>query len=69
MTAKISTEEIERRRKLVSEANWSAEMEGLGTQTEEYNALSELWITGQISDEELEERQMKMTMGRIKNSV
>lgn len=42
----ISDEEMTRRRKVGSKANWSAEMEGLGQQTLEFSALSEPWITG-----------------------
>lgn len=63
----ISEEEVARRRKVVSKANWSAEMEGLGRQTSEYNALSELWIIGEIGREELEKRRMEMVLDRVKN--
>lgn len=63
----ISDEEVVRRRKLVSKANWSAEMEGLGRQTPEYNALSELWVSGEIDREELEKRRMEMVLDRVKN--
>lgn len=52
----ISHEEIARRRRIVEEANWSVRMEGLGEQDAEYNALSELWITGKITRDELELR-------------
>ena len=65
----ISAAERERRAKAVSKANWSAEMEGLGKQTPEYNALSDLWIKGKISRAELEKRQIKMTRDRIKSRV
>ncbi len=61
----LSDAEMARRRKLVSKANWSAEMEGLGRQSPEYNALSELWITGQISRDELERRTYQMVQDRI----
>ena len=54
--ASISPEEIARRRKAMAEAVWSARMAGLGKPTEEDSALSELWITGQITHEELKKR-------------
>ena len=54
--ASISPEEIARRRKAMAEAVWSARMAGLGKPTEEESALSELWITGQITYEELKKR-------------
>ncbi|WP_353534043.1 hypothetical protein [Cognatishimia sp. WU-CL00825] len=58
---------MQRRRKIVSRANWSAEMEGLGRQTPEYNALSELWITGEIDRIELQERRMRMVLDRVRD--
>lgn len=54
----ISPEEIARRRKAMSEAVWSSRMAGLGMPTREEEALSELWITGQISHKELKKRRM-----------
>lgn len=47
--ASISPEEIARRRKVMSKAVWSSRMAGLGMPTAEESALSELWITGQIT--------------------
>lgn len=58
--ATISAEEEGRRRRVVASANWSAEMEGLGSQTKDYDALSELWITGKISRDELDKRRRAM---------
>lgn len=52
----ISSEEIARRRKAMSGAVWSSRMAGLGKATVEEAALHELWITGQISHEELRTR-------------
>lgn len=60
--ASISSEEIARRRKAMAEAVWSARMEGLGTPDAESEALSELWITGQITHEEMETRRMALVM-------
>lgn len=48
----LSAEEQNRRRKMVSSANWSARMAGLGKPDAESVMLAELWITGQISREE-----------------
>ena len=62
----ISPEEIARRRKIVASADWSMRMEGLGKQTPEYDELSELWITGQISKAELDARRVKMVMDYIR---
>lgn len=42
-------------------------MEGLGRQTPEYNALSELWITGEIDRQELRERRMRMVLYRVRD--
>ncbi|MEP3895194.1 MAG: antitoxin VbhA family protein [Litorimonas sp.] len=56
--ASISPEEIARRRKAMSKAVWSSRMAGLGKPTAEESALSELWITGQITHEELKKRRM-----------
>lgn len=42
-------------------------MEGLGRQTPEYNALSELWITGKIDRQELQERRMRMVLDRMRD--
>ncbi len=52
----VSCEEIARRRKAMSEAVWSSRMAGLGEPTSEDEALSELWITGQISHDEMRRR-------------
>lgn len=52
----ISPEEVARRRKARSKAVWSSRMAGLGMPTPEEEALAELWITGQITHEELKER-------------
>jgi hypothetical protein len=60
INALISPGEIARRRKVVTAADWSMRMEGLGKQTPDYNALSELWITGQISKTELNARTKQM---------
>ena len=49
--ASISPEEIARRRKAMSKAVWSSRMAGLGMPTAQERALSELWITGQITHE------------------
>lgn len=54
----ISAEEMERRRKLVAETNWSAQMEGLGEPTAAENDLDELWIIGVITQDELRDRRM-----------
>lgn len=54
----IGPEEIARRRKAMSKAVWSSRMAGLGKPTAEESALSELWITGQITHEELKKRRM-----------
>ena len=48
----LSAEEQNRRRKMVSSANWSARMAGLGKPDAESVMLAELWITGQISRDE-----------------
>ena len=48
----LSAEEQARRRKLVSGADWSCRMEGLGKPPAERVALDELWITGQITKDE-----------------
>lgn len=56
----ISAEEMERRRKLVSETNWSAQMEGLGEPSAAENDLDELWITGAITQDELEARRIAL---------
>ena len=48
----LSAEEQARRRKMVSSANWSARMAGLGKPDAESVMLAELWITGQISSDE-----------------
>lgn len=64
--SRIGPEEEARRRKVVSKANWSAAMEGLGEPTSEYSALSELWIAGVITREELRERRRQMVMVRIR---
>jgi hypothetical protein len=61
----VSSEEEARRRKVVSKANWCVAMEGLGEPTPEYNALSELWITGKITREELRGRRRQQVMHRI----
>lgn len=50
----ISADEQTRRRHLVTEADWSCRMEGLGTPTAERAALDERWIVGEISREEYE---------------
>ncbi len=63
----INAAEQAMRRKRVTAANWSARMEGLGKQTPDYDALSELWITGQISREELEDRRMDMLKEYLRN--
>lgn len=60
INALISPDEVARRRKAMSKAVWSSRMEGLGTPNAESEALSELWITGQISHEEMENRRMKL---------
>ncbi len=52
----ISEAEEARRRKVVSRARWHSAMEGLGDSTDDEKALDELWVTGQISREELELR-------------
>lgn len=52
----ISPEEIARRRKAMSQAVWSSRMAGLGKATVEEAALHKLWITGQISHEEMRKR-------------
>jgi hypothetical protein len=62
----ISPEDIARRRKIVAKADWSMRMEGLGKQTPEYDELSELWITGQISKAELDARTAKMVTDYIR---
>lgn len=62
----ISPAEVARRRKIVAKADWSMRMEGLGKQTAEYDDLSELWITGQISKAELDERTAKMVTDYIR---
>ncbi|MFV1630823.1 antitoxin VbhA family protein [Phaeobacter sp. JH20_18] len=62
----ISPDEIARRRKIVAKADWSMRMEGLGKQTGEYDDLSELWITGQISKAELDARTAKMVTDYIR---
>ena len=64
--ASISPEEIDRRRKAMAEAVWSARMEGLGTPNAESEVLSELWITGQISHEEMETRRMALVMDYVR---
>jgi hypothetical protein len=51
--APISVEEIARQRKAMSKAVWSSRMAGLGMPTAKESALSELWITGQITHEEM----------------
>lgn len=66
-TAGIDPDEVARRKKVVSRANWSVEMEGLGKQTPEYGVLSELWITGEISRGELQNRRRQMVLDRIQN--
>ena len=65
--ASISSEEIARRRKAMAEAVWSARMEGLGTPDAESEALSELWITGQISHKEMEARRMALVMDYVRD--
>lgn len=65
--ASISPEEIARRRKSMAEAVWSARMEGLGTPDAESEALSELWITGQITHEEMETRRMALVMDYVRD--
>lgn len=60
INALISPDKIARRRNVVAVAGWSMRMEGLGKQTPEYDALSELWITGQISKTELNARTIQM---------
>ena len=62
----ISPEEIARRRDAMAEAAWSARMEGLGTPNAESEALSELWITGQITHEEMETRRMALVMDHVR---
>lgn len=64
--ASINPEEIARRRKAMAEAVWSARMEGLGTPDAESEALSELWITGQISHKEMETRRMALVMDYVR---
>lgn len=63
----ISPGEITRRRKAMAEAVWSARMEGLGTPDAESEALSELWITGKITHEEMETRRMALVMDHVRN--
>ncbi|MDF3435213.1 antitoxin VbhA family protein [Sulfitobacter sp. KE42] len=64
--ASISPEEIDRRRKAMAKAVWSARMEGFGTPDAESEALSELWITGQINHEEMENRRMALVMDHVR---
>ena len=64
--ASISSEEIARRRKAMAEAVGSARMGGLGTPNTESEALSELWITGQITHEEMETRRMALVMDHVR---
>lgn len=64
--ASISPEEIARRRNAMAEAVWSARMEGLGTPDAESEALSELWITGQISHKEMETRRMALVVDYVR---
>jgi hypothetical protein len=52
----INPEEVARRRKAMSKAVWNARMAGLGKPEAESEALSELWITGQISHDEMQRR-------------
>ena len=56
--------EQERRRKIAAATNWSAEMEGLGKQRPEFAALTEEWVTGQVSDEE-HIRRVKATLKQV----
>ncbi|MCF6446189.1 antitoxin VbhA family protein [Nereida sp. MMG025] len=63
----ISPQEIARRRKAMAEAVWSARMEGLGTPDAESEALSELWITGQITHEEMETRRMALVIDYVRD--
>ncbi len=63
--SKVSSKEEARRRKVVSKANWSAAMEGVGEPTPEYTTISELWITGEITREELRERRGQLVKERI----
>jgi len=62
----VGPEEQARRRKLVSSADWSAQMAGLGKPSPEAVALDELWITGQISREERHARIVDMVKARIR---
>lgn len=50
----------------MAEAVWSARMEGLGTPNAESEALSELWVTGQISHEEMETRRLALVMDYVR---
>lgn len=65
----LSSEEVARRRKAMSKAVWSARMEGLGMPNAESVALSELWITGQISHEEMEKRRMVLVTDYLRDRV
>jgi hypothetical protein len=48
----LPAEEQARRRKAVSAAHWSSQMEGLGKPTTDEIAINELWVAGSISSEE-----------------
>jgi hypothetical protein len=62
----LPSEEQARRRKLVSSADWSAQMAGLGKPSPEVVELDELWITGQISREERRARLHAMAQAMTK---
>ena len=62
----LPPEEQARRRKLVSSADWSAQMAGLGKPSPEVVELDELWITGQISREERSARLHAMAQAMTK---
>ncbi|AUR22551.1 hypothetical protein PhaeoP80_04528 (plasmid) [Phaeobacter inhibens] len=66
INALISPDEVARRRETMAEAVWSARMEGLGKPTEEEVELSELWITGQITHDELRQRTKKLVADTVR---
>ncbi len=61
----LSAEEEARRRKIVSRADWSCRMEGLGKPSPERVALDESWITGAISRPEYEAQALAQVKARI----
>ena len=61
----ISDDEKKRRRKIVSSADWSSRMEGLGKPSPERVTLDECWIAGQITREEYEREAMEIVRRRL----